>query len=50
MEASHLLITKTDNCNPTWFGTHIYWRDTRLLIFCDKDTIVNFSLKNYTGI
>ena len=35
-EPSNAFSTPTDNLNHTWFGTHIFRHDTRLLIFWNK--------------
>ena len=43
-ETSSPFITLTDNWNWTWFGAHICWNDTRLIIFFNKDTIVKLFL------
>ena len=42
-ELSHPFSTTTDNWTWTWFGAHICRYDTRLLIFCNKKTILQYS-------
>ena len=37
-EPSYPFSTPTDNCNSKWFGTHIYWYGTILLVLCNKET------------
>ena len=43
-ESSHPFITPTNNWTCTWFGAHIFWHDTRLLMIWNKETIINFFL------
>ena len=49
-EPNHKFIITTDNLTWTWFVACIIRRDTRLLIFWNKDIIVNFSCRNQTGM
>ena len=37
-ESSHLFSTLTDNWTRVWFGAHILWYDTRILIFWNEET------------
>ena len=43
-ESSHPFSTPSDNCTWTWFGTNVFWHDTRLIIFWNKNTIVKLLL------
>ena len=33
-EPNHPFITPTNNWNQTWFGSHILWNKTIIIIFC----------------
>ena len=44
-KTTYTFINKTDNRTWTWFGMHIFWNDTWLLLFWNNGTIVKLLLK-----
>ena len=44
-EPSHTFSTPTDNWTCEWFGAHIFWHNTILLIFWNKKNIVDIFLQ-----
>ena len=45
VEPSHIFSTKTTNWTNACIGTHIFWHNSRTLVFWNKETIAKLFLK-----